>query len=145
MMGGGGAAGEQQAEVDGSGGASGIFRPSDGGGQWGRRQRWSSRLSTSSSVSLVQLELKLSSGSNRWAWLGTAAGWSAGDRIQSYSGSSVSANTSTPRTDLQWALGKAGEDRVHVVVSKEHGWMFVGIYDGLNGLDAPEFLMDSFT
>ncbi|XP_074329148.1 protein phosphatase 2C 29-like [Apium graveolens] len=47
-----------------------------------------------------------------------------------------------PRSDdVQWALGKAGEDRVHVVVSEEHGWLFVGIYDGFNGPDAPEFLM----
>ncbi|OMO93177.1 phosphatase 2C (PP2C)-like protein [Corchorus olitorius] len=45
--------------------------------------------------------------------------------------------------DVQWALGKAGEDRVHVVVSEEQGWLFVGIYDGFNGPDAPEFLMDS--
>ncbi|KAJ7944616.1 putative Protein phosphatase 2c [Quillaja saponaria] len=44
-------------------------------------------------------------------------------------------------SNLQWALGKAGEDRVHVVVSEEHGWLFVGIYDGFNGPDAPEFLM----
>ncbi|KAL7595281.1 protein phosphatase 2C 29 [Lactuca sativa] len=43
--------------------------------------------------------------------------------------------------DVQWALMKAGEDRVHVVVSEEHGWLFVGIYDGFNGPDAPEFLM----
>ncbi|XP_031288044.1 protein phosphatase 2C 29 isoform X2 [Pistacia vera] len=43
--------------------------------------------------------------------------------------------------NVQWALGKAGEDRVHVVVSEEQGWMFVGIYDGFNGPDAPEFLM----
>jgi serine/threonine protein phosphatase PrpC len=42
---------------------------------------------------------------------------------------------------VQWALGKAGEDRVHVVVSEEHGWLFVGVYDGFNGPDAPEFLM----
>ncbi|CAI0472943.1 unnamed protein product [Linum tenue] len=42
---------------------------------------------------------------------------------------------------VQWALGKAGEDRVHVVVSEEQGWLFVGIYDGFNGPDAPEFLM----
>ncbi|KAM7493972.1 hypothetical protein LguiB_028581 [Lonicera macranthoides] len=45
--------------------------------------------------------------------------------------------------NVQWALGKAGEDRVHVVVSEEHGWLFVGIYDGFNGPDAPEFLMDN--
>lgn len=44
-------------------------------------------------------------------------------------------------TNVQWALGKAGEDRVHVVVSEEHGWLFVGIYDGFNGPDAPEYLM----
>ncbi|XVF13593.1 hypothetical protein REPUB_Repub08aG0220700 [Reevesia pubescens] len=43
--------------------------------------------------------------------------------------------------DVQWALGKAGEDRVHVVISEEQGWLFVGIYDGFNGPDAPEFLM----
>ncbi|KAL4332384.1 hypothetical protein GQ457_07G011330 [Hibiscus cannabinus] len=43
--------------------------------------------------------------------------------------------------DVQWALGKAGEDRVHVVVSEEQGWLFMGIYDGFNGPDAPEFLM----
>ncbi|XP_057773515.1 protein phosphatase 2C 29 isoform X2 [Salvia miltiorrhiza] len=43
--------------------------------------------------------------------------------------------------NVQWALGKAGEDRVHVVVSEELGWLFVGIYDGFNGPDAPEFLM----
>lgn len=45
--------------------------------------------------------------------------------------------------NLQWAQGKAGEDRVHVVVSEEHGWVFVGIYDGFNGPDAPDFLLSS--
>lgn len=44
-------------------------------------------------------------------------------------------------SNVQWALGKAGEDRVHVVVSEELGWLFVGIYDGFNGPDGPEFLM----
>ncbi|KAL3701842.1 hypothetical protein R1sor_019864 [Riccia sorocarpa] len=44
---------------------------------------------------------------------------------------------------LQWAQGKAGEDRVHLVVSEEHGWLFVGIYDGFNGPDAPDFLMSN--
>ncbi|KAI4371493.1 hypothetical protein MLD38_019721 [Melastoma candidum] len=44
--------------------------------------------------------------------------------------------------NVEWALGKAGEDRVHVVVSEGQGWLFVGIYDGFNGPDAPEFLMD---
>lgn len=45
--------------------------------------------------------------------------------------------------NVEWALGKAGEDRVHVVVSEEQGWLFVGIYDGFNGPDAPEYLMDN--
>ncbi|KAG9444760.1 hypothetical protein H6P81_016100 [Aristolochia fimbriata] len=44
---------------------------------------------------------------------------------------------------LQWAQGKAGEDRVHVVVSEEHGWVFVGIYDGFNGPDAPDYLLSN--
>jgi hypothetical protein len=43
----------------------------------------------------------------------------------------------------QWAQAKAGEDRVHVVVSEEHGLLFVGIYDGFNGPDAPDFLMSN--
>ncbi|WOL16571.1 putative protein phosphatase 2C 4 isoform X2 [Canna indica] len=43
--------------------------------------------------------------------------------------------------NIQWAQGKAGEDRVHVVVSEEHGWIFVGIYDGFNGPDATDYLL----
>lgn len=43
--------------------------------------------------------------------------------------------------NLQWAHGKAGEDRVHVVLSEEQGWLFIGIYDGFSGPDAPDFLM----
>lgn len=45
--------------------------------------------------------------------------------------------------NLQWAQGKAGEDRVHVVISEEHGWVFVGIYDGFNGPDATDFLLSN--
>ncbi|XP_010531731.1 PREDICTED: protein phosphatase 2C 29 [Tarenaya hassleriana] len=48
---------------------------------------------------------------------------------------------SDSESDLQWALGKAGEDRVQLVVSEKQGWLFAGIYDGFNGPDAPEFLM----
>ncbi|KAK4760387.1 hypothetical protein SAY87_005280 [Trapa incisa] len=43
--------------------------------------------------------------------------------------------------NIQWAQGKAGEDRVHVIVSEEHGWVFVGIYDGFNGPDATDSLL----
>ncbi|KAJ6823936.1 protein phosphatase 2C 32 [Iris pallida] len=45
--------------------------------------------------------------------------------------------------NLQWAHGKAGEDRVHVVLSEEQGWLYVGIYDGFSGPDAPDFLMSN--
>ncbi|KAI4383187.1 hypothetical protein MLD38_009054 [Melastoma candidum] len=43
--------------------------------------------------------------------------------------------------NLQWAQGKAGEDRVHVVLSEQQGWLYIGIYDGFSGPDAPDFLM----
>ncbi|KAF3334608.1 putative protein phosphatase 2C 4 [Carex littledalei] len=48
---------------------------------------------------------------------------------------------STSGSSIEWAQGRAGEDRVHVVVSEEHGWVFVGIYDGFNGPDATDFLL----
>lgn len=41
---------------------------------------------------------------------------------------------------MGWAQGMAGEDRFHVAVSEEHGWVFVGIYDGFNGPDATDYL-----
>ncbi|XP_008776759.2 probable protein phosphatase 2C 23 [Phoenix dactylifera] len=46
-------------------------------------------------------------------------------------------------SSLQWAQGKAGEDRVHVVVSEEHEWVFVGIYDGFNGPDGTDYLLSN--
>ncbi|XP_074583577.1 putative protein phosphatase 2C 4 [Curcuma longa] len=45
--------------------------------------------------------------------------------------------------NLQWAQGKAGEDRVHVVVSDDHDRLFVGIYDGFNGPDATDYLLSN--
>ncbi|KAJ0766274.1 putative protein-serine/threonine phosphatase [Helianthus annuus] len=54
-----------------------------------------------------------------------------------------SLNNQNQSQNLQWAQGKAGEDRVHVVVSEEHGWVFVGIYDGFNGPDAPDYLLSN--
>ncbi|XP_062232490.1 putative protein phosphatase 2C 46 [Phragmites australis] len=61
-------------------------------------------------------------------------------------GGNIGAIKSNGETDegaarVQWARGKAGEDRVHVVVSEEHGWIFVGIYDGFNGPDATDYLL----
>lgn len=49
----------------------------------------------------------------------------------------------TKSQNLQWAQGKAGEDRTHIVVSEEDGWAFVGIYDGFNGPDAPDHLVSN--
>ncbi|CAI9095427.1 OLC1v1031379C1 [Oldenlandia corymbosa var. corymbosa] len=58
--------------------------------------------------------------------------------------SGYSGETEIPsESNVQWALGKAGEDRVQVVISEELGWLFIGIYDGFNGPDAPEFLMSN--
>ncbi|OMO66259.1 phosphatase 2C (PP2C)-like protein [Corchorus capsularis] len=45
--------------------------------------------------------------------------------------------------NLQWAQGKAGEDRTHLVVSEEDGWIFVGIYDGFSGPDATDHLLSN--
>ncbi|KFK38326.1 hypothetical protein AALP_AA3G099700 [Arabis alpina] len=44
---------------------------------------------------------------------------------------------------IQWAEGKAGEDRVHVILSEDNGWLFVGIYDGFNGPDPPDYLLNN--
>ncbi|XP_073033799.1 probable protein phosphatase 2C 23 [Primulina eburnea] len=52
-------------------------------------------------------------------------------------------NESFGSQNVQWAQGKAGEDRVHIVVSEEHSWVFVGIYDGFNGPDATNFLLNN--
>nr|CAD1820896.1 unnamed protein product [Ananas comosus var. bracteatus] len=44
---------------------------------------------------------------------------------------------------VKWAQGKAGEDRVHLVVSEEHGRVFVGIYDCFNGPHATDYLLSN--
>ncbi|CAA3022164.1 probable protein phosphatase 2C 4 [Olea europaea var. sylvestris] len=56
---------------------------------------------------------------------------------------SLDDDDSSENQNLQWAQGKAGEDRVHVVISEEHEWVFVGIYDGFNGPDAPDYLLSN--
>jgi len=45
--------------------------------------------------------------------------------------------------NLQWAQGRAGEDRLHIVISEKHKWIFVGIYDGFNGPDATDYLLEN--
>ncbi|KAI3832778.1 hypothetical protein MKW98_002324 [Papaver atlanticum] len=54
---------------------------------------------------------------------------------------SLDSNESYESQNVQWAQGKAGEDRIQVVISEEHGWVFVGIYDGFNGPDATDYLL----
>jgi hypothetical protein len=60
--------------------------------------------------------------------------------IVTYSYLLISYPISVSSAGLQWVQGKAGEDRVYIVVSKKQGWMFVAIYDGFNDPDATDFL-----
>ncbi|KAK8953588.1 putative protein phosphatase 2C 4 [Platanthera guangdongensis] len=55
----------------------------------------------------------------------------------------TAAGVGTDGKNLHSAQGRAGEDRVHVVISEEHGWLFVGIYDGFNGPDATDYLLSN--
>ncbi|MCD7446543.1 hypothetical protein HAX54_009226 [Datura stramonium] len=69
-----------------------------------------------------------------------------GEKNSGINGPVTSSENSLDEDDegnVQWAQGKAGEDRVHVVISEEHGWVFVGIYDGFNGPDATDFLLNN--
>uniref|UniRef100_A0A0C9RWI0 TSA: Wollemia nobilis Ref_Wollemi_Transcript_8630_2293 transcribed RNA sequence n=1 Tax=Wollemia nobilis TaxID=56998 RepID=A0A0C9RWI0_9CONI len=73
--------------------------------------------------------------------------WVGNDRSGDLCSSDLSLEDATSDSiesqNLQWAHGKAGEDRVHIVISEEHGWLFVGIYDGFNGPDAPDYLLSN--
>ncbi|KAF8667148.1 hypothetical protein HU200_053336 [Digitaria exilis] len=70
-------------------------------------------------------------------------GGGIGKTISEGSGGKIGGGEDDGAARVQWARGKAGEDRVHVVVSEEHGWMFVGIYDGFNGPDATDYLVSN--
>lgn len=73
--------------------------------------------------------------------------WVGGDVTSTSSSGDLSLDDTSSDSfgseNVQWAQGKAGEDRVHVVISEEHGWLFVGIYDGFNGPDAPDYLLSN--
>ncbi|XP_010544907.1 PREDICTED: protein phosphatase 2C 32 [Tarenaya hassleriana] len=71
----------------------------------------------------------------------TRVAWHVGKEGKLPSG--VPADCLENSRNLQWAHGKAGEDRVHVVLSEEQGWLFIGIYDGFSGPDAPDFVMSN--
>ncbi|MED6188916.1 hypothetical protein PIB30_090580 [Stylosanthes scabra] len=45
--------------------------------------------------------------------------------------------------NFHWAHGRAGEDRLHIVICENHGWVYVGIYDGFNGPDATDYLLNN--
>ncbi|KAI4385546.1 hypothetical protein MLD38_003559 [Melastoma candidum] len=79
-------------------------------------------------------------------WLSGGAAENKGkdEKSAATNGGSLNLSSEVSVVDgVQWAQGKAGEDRVHVVVSDEHGWVFVGIYDGFNGPDAPNYLLSN--
>uniref|UniRef100_A0A7N2MLW3 Bulb-type lectin domain-containing protein n=1 Tax=Quercus lobata TaxID=97700 RepID=A0A7N2MLW3_QUELO len=44
---------------------------------------------------------------------------------------------------LRPPMKNAREDRVHVAVLEEHGWVFVWIYDGFHSPDAPDYLLSN--
>ncbi|PKA59732.1 Putative protein phosphatase 2C 46 [Apostasia shenzhenica] len=46
-------------------------------------------------------------------------------------------------SSFHWAQGIAGEDRVHIVVSDERRWLFVGIYNCFNVPDATDYLLSN--
>ncbi|KAG2326714.1 hypothetical protein Bca52824_009442 [Brassica carinata] len=68
-------------------------------------------------------------------------GTAAENTVSPDGGEAAAEAASAGENELQWALGKAGEDRVQLAVFEKQGWLFAGIYDGFNGPDAPEFLM----
>ncbi|MED6180338.1 hypothetical protein PIB30_009406 [Stylosanthes scabra] len=45
--------------------------------------------------------------------------------------------------NFHWAHGRGGEDRLHIVICENHGWVYVGIYDGFNGPDATDYLLNN--
>jgi pyruvate dehydrogenase phosphatase len=44
--------------------------------------------------------------------------------------------------NLHMAQGKGGEDRMHIVICEEHGWVYVESYDGFSGPDATGYLLN---
>ncbi|XP_057757599.1 probable protein phosphatase 2C 4 [Arachis stenosperma] len=52
-------------------------------------------------------------------------------------------NLSKGCQNLHWAHGRAGEDRLHIVICEDDGWIYVGIYDGFNGPDATDYLLNN--
>ncbi|KAL4294740.1 hypothetical protein AHAS_Ahas18G0258300 [Arachis hypogaea] len=60
------------------------------------------------------------------------------DPLETEGGSGAAASkVEKGESNVQWALRKAGEDHVHMVVSEEQGWLFVRIYYGFNDPNTP--------
>lgn len=87
--------------------------------------------------------VKNSGGVGHDNWVVGGAGPEVSGSLNMSSEMSLDEIDSWESQNLQWAQGKAGEDRVIVVVSEEQGWVFVGIYDGFNGPDATDFLLSN--
>ncbi|CAK9185297.1 unnamed protein product [Ilex paraguariensis] len=89
---------------------------------------------------------KDSNWANRSNENGTVSGGNGNNfssQLSSADGDDDDGDESFRSQNVQWAQGKAGEDRVHIVISEENGWVFVGIYDGFNGPDATDYLLNN--
>ena len=98
--------------------------------------------------SVAPAKVNASVGQDNWVVGGPTSGTGLGPdgsgSLNTSSDMSIDeSDNSWENQNLQWAQGKAGEDRVHVIVSEERGWVFVGIYDGFNGPDATDFLLSN--
>lgn len=74
--------------------------------------------------------------------IGDASHYESSDPLDSgYTSLTFDSHDVSP--NLQWKEGKEGEDCMHVVLSKELGLLFVGIYDGFSGFNAQDFLISN--
>ncbi|XP_044506680.1 probable protein phosphatase 2C 23 [Mangifera indica] len=104
----------------------------------------SKRISRGQNLNSIVAPIKEMASVKELEWLnGSDKNQNDNNLTVSSDGSLLEDDDSLESQNLQWAQGKAGEDRVHVVVSEEHGWVFVGIYDGFNGPDAPDYLLSN--
>ncbi|XP_060179863.1 protein phosphatase 2C 29-like [Lycium barbarum] len=129
----GGRAGSGEGQVPFSAPLSGVYV----------KKRRHKRIKSISGISGFRKAFYRNFAEKKRPWVVPVRNFTGNKEITTAAGNCTRDSEGIDNTNVQWALGKAGEDRVHVVVSEEHGWLFVGIYDGFNGPDAPEFLMSN--
>lgn len=132
---------DHTATTEAGGGSGGVHFSAPLGGIYVKRNRKKRGIS---GISNVRKAFYRSNSEKKRPWVVPVLNFVSRRDNNNTSTNNVDADVSKSERqhdNVQWALGKAGEDRVHVVVSEEQGWLFVGIYDGFNGPDAPEFLM----